>query len=312
MIQTKSASPGVWGFGLLLLFLCIETKAQQTLRHNDLVGLSPNADKNVQLLDSYLDDLMLGNFNRAESYLSPDYAEFGPGAGESMNVQQLTESWERAAHNRTEQNISNRSTISLKAKAGPEPGDWVMSRGIYNWRERKGGPLMSVPFQVTALVDKGKLKNAYLYYDRPSAQDRLGYSVLPSDQDPELYLIKKVIEDETNAWLQNDGKQMQSCWADLSYAAHTLTDDSGKAYVVTASEMSDMLLRLSTQKPNEAGMSFSNTRYDIRPNGNAAWVTFEQTFLRPNGDRYTNLESRYLEKIGGNWKIVHMTTLPKK
>ncbi|GAB3174417.1 hypothetical protein GCM10027291_32610 [Telluribacter humicola] len=296
----------------MLLLLCIDATAQKTPRHNDLVALTPNADKNVQLLDSYLDDLVSGNFERAKAKLRPDYTEYGPGASESMNLNQLTESWERAAHDRTEQSISNRTTLSFQSKSGTDQGEWVMSRGVYNWRERNGGPVMSIPFQVTAQVVDGKLKNTYMYFNRVSAQDKLGYTILSSDQDPELYLIKKVIEDETSAWLRNDGKQMQSCWADLSYATHTLTDESGKAYVVSGPEMSDQIARLSAQKPNEPGITFSNTRYEVRPNGSAAWVTFEQTFQKPNGERYTNLESRYLEKLGGNWKIVHMTTLPKK
>lgn len=312
MRPTKSVSAWVAGMSLLLLLLCVEAIAQKAPRHNDLVALTPNADKNVQLLDSYLDDLISGNFERAKTRLSPDYTEYGPGANETMTLGQLADNWEHAAHDRTEQSISNRTTVSFNAKAGPDQGDWVMSRGVYSWKERNGGTLMSVPFQVTAQVINGKIKNAYMYFDRSSPYDRLGYAVLSSDQDPELFLIKKVIEDETAAWLRNDGKQMQNCWADLSYATHTLTDESGKAYVVSGPEMSDQIARLSAQKPNEPGITFSNTRYEVRPNGNAAWVTFEQTFQKPNGERYTNLESRYLEKLGGHWKIVHMTTLPKK
>jgi hypothetical protein len=312
MQPTTSASDWVRGLGLLLLLVCTQAVAQKPLRNTALAALPTQADKNVQLLDSYLDDLISGNFDHAATWLSPGYVEHGPGAGEVMNLGQLRDSWERATYGRTDQRITDRFTYSVQDRSETNPGDWVMSRGLYHFRERRGGPLLSYPFQVTARVAGDKLQAAYLYFDRSSPHDRLGYTVLSSSQDPELFLIKKVIEDETTAWLQNNGKAMQACWADLASAAHTLTDESGKAYVVKGSEMSELLQRLSTQKPNEPGITFSNTRYDIRPNGNAAWVTFEQTFQRPNGDRYTNLESRYLERLGGNWKIVHMTTLPKK
>lgn len=297
---------------VLLLFLSTFAFAQKKSTHNNAVAFPPNADQNVEVLNSYMDALIAGNMTAARSYLAPGYVEYGPSASDSLTLNQVLESWGMVNNQRTEQALVGRRTLSVRVKSGADAGDWVMGWGTYHWKERSDGTELDLLYQVTAKIADGKLQMAMLLYDRAGVRDKMGYVTIPPNVDPDAYMIRQVIENETMAWLKNDGKKMGSFWADLPYAAHTVTDELGKAYDITASEIGELVARLSTQKPNKPGTTFVNSKYNIRPNGNAAWATFEQSFLFPDGTKTMNMESRYLEKIDGQWKIIHMTSIPKR
>ncbi|GHB63166.1 DUF4440 domain-containing protein [Persicitalea jodogahamensis] len=297
----------------LLFLACSHSFAQRTPKHNDVVALSKNADENVAVLNNYLDALVSGDLNRARSLLAADYQENGPGYEKPMNSEQAINSWQSSLNQRTDHRISDRRTLAYQEKSGLNEGDWVMGWGTYHWKEKAGGTMIELPYQITARVSNGTLKEARYYYDRATVRDKMGYVAIPPEVDPDAYMIRKMLEAETQAWLNNDGKTMVSYWADLPYAAHTVTDEAGKAYDITATEIGEMVTRLSTQRPNKPGTTFTTSNFTIRPNGDAAWASYEQTFHYPDGrEPVTNIESRYLEKIDGKWKISHMISIPKR
>lgn len=297
----------------LLCFISSSLFAQKTLKHNDVIALSKNADENAAVLNNYLDALVSSDLDRARSLLAADYQEHGPGYEKPMKAGQAIDSWQNSLNQRTDHSISDRRTLAYREKSGLNEGDWVMGWGVYHWTEKAGGTMVELPYQITARVSDGKLKEARYYYDRAIVRDKMGYIAIPPGVDPAAYMIRQVLQAETQAWLDNDGEKMGSYWADLPYAAHTVTDEAGKAYDITSVEIDEMVSRLSTQRPNKPGTTFTNTNYNIRPNGNAAWASYEQTFLYPDGrESLTNIESRYLEKIDGQWKIAHMITIPKR
>ena len=298
---------------LLMLGLSVSVFAQKNTKHNDVVALSKNADENVSLLNAYANAFIAGKTDEANNFLAADYIEYGPGPDDTANLQQVLDRWRVAAAQRTDESIKDWRTLSVREKSGLQEGDWVMGWGVYQWTERSDGTVINLPFQVTARVGDGKLREAKMYYDRALVHEKKNYTVVPPGVDPDAYMIRQVLEAETQAWLDNDGEKMGSYWADLPYAAHTVTDEEGKAYDITATEIGEMVKRLSTQRPNKPGTTFVNSNYNIRPNGDAAWASFEQTYHYPDGAQsVTNLESRYLEKIDGQWKISHMVSIPKK
>jgi ketosteroid isomerase-like protein len=302
--------------GLLLAMLFFVSSfliAQKAPKHNNVITLSKNADQNVAILNEYLDALVSGNGAQAGTYLAPDYREYGPSHDAPLNREQALVSWDASSSQRTAQSITDRRTLAWREKSGPQEGEWVMGWGVYHWKDKANGTDIDMPYQITARVNSGQLTEAHYYYDRAAVRDKMGYVSIPAGIDPDAYMIRRVLEAETQAWLDNDGEKMGTYWADLPYAAHTVTDEGGKGYDITATEIGEMVDRLSTQKPNKPGTIFVNTNYNIRPNGHAAWASYEQTFHYPDGRTpVTNLESRYLEKIDGEWKISHMISIPKR
>ncbi len=51
-----------------------------------------------------------------------------------------------------------------------------------------------------------------------------------------------------------------------------------------------------------------NYNYTIHQNGNMAFVTYDQTLLDSHG-KTTSKESRVLEKLNGQWKIINVIAL---
>jgi predicted peroxiredoxin len=63
-----------------------------------------------------------------------------------------------------------------------------------------------------------------------------------------------------------------------------------------------MTKMLAEQKKSSA--TFKNTNYQIRVKGDAAFTQFSQAFANTDGIHEYARETRYLEKMGGQWKIV--------
>ena len=118
--------------------------------------------------------------------------------------------------------------------------------------------------------------------------------------------IKTVIDDEKKASDAADYTAYKSHWASVPYASFLI---NGQHFV------GDVLWKVMDQvwankKPAKANTV--RTGWNIRAVGNTAFVTFEQRDenLDTKAVRET-AETRYLEKIGGEWKIVNVSVVPK-
>ncbi len=127
-------------------------------------------------------------------------------------------------------------------------------------------------------------------------------SQLTMAQSADVKAIKAVIEGETQAWLNVDQKAYANAWANVPEARLHYSEPNGKVHEIDMS--GDKASRFANQKPSNA--KFQNTNYKIRVNGNAAFAQFDQVFSDTDGTTDHARETRYLEKMGGQWKIVHV------
>lgn len=118
--------------------------------------------------------------------------------------------------------------------------------------------------------------------------------------------IKTTIEAEKAASDAADYKTYLSHWAKVPYASFLM---EGKQYV------GDILWKamdgvFANRKPTKANTV--RTGWNIRAVGNTAFVTFEQRDenLDTKVVRET-VETRYMEKMNGEWKIVNVSVVPK-
>ena len=122
--------------------------------------------------------------------------------------------------------------------------------------------------------------------------------------------IKAVVERETTAWAARDAAAFADCWANVPEAGTlvVLTDD--KHTIIhsqnTKQDMPTSSKALITSMGKPTSETFQNTDYLIRVKGDAAFVQYEQTVTAPDGQKQYAHETRYLEKMGGKWKIVHV------
>ncbi len=127
-------------------------------------------------------------------------------------------------------------------------------------------------------------------------------------QSADVTAIKAVIERETTAWNTRDAAAFVDCWANVPEAGQLVSLIGGQV-VANHNAKTDLPTSVKAMlaaqgKPN--GETFQNTDYLIRVKGDAAFVQYEQIVTAPNGTKQYAHETRYLEKTGGAWKIVHV------
>jgi hypothetical protein len=119
--------------------------------------------------------------------------------------------------------------------------------------------------------------------------------------------IKAVIEGETQAYIDGDGKKLLSYWADKK------TNESASQYLVPIlgqpfAKGASMEKLQNVVVPNLKKQDFSVERsdFEIRINKNMAWATYTQKAMANGTVTQTIRETRILELINGDWKIVYV------
>ena len=143
-----------------------------------------------------------------------------------------------------------------------------------------------------------------------SATTLMASSTITRAQSADIAAIKAVVEKETMSWNNRDATGMTDCWANVPEAGQLVSLQDGKGTVISNHNTKmDMPVAIKTML---AGMgpagkeTFQNTDYQIRVKGDAAFVQYEQVVTAPDGQKQYAHETRYLEKMGGAWKIVHV------
>jgi hypothetical protein len=117
--------------------------------------------------------------------------------------------------------------------------------------------------------------------------------------------IKKVITDEEQANLRGDYEAWKDCMLDTPQTSYANTASAGG--VVYRKNWEEVV---KAQKQMIAGRFYqaikldSTSDWDIKVNGNMAWVRHTQHFtLLMTKGKLSGLDLKVLEKIDGKWKI---------
>ena len=125
-------------------------------------------------------------------------------------------------------------------------------------------------------------------------------------QSADVTSIKQLIEADKAAADAADYKTYRSHWAPVAYASFLI---NGQQYVGDAL-WKQMEKIFATGKPTT--LHITRTEWNIRAQGGTAFVTFSQRVENPNTKSvWETVEARYLEKIGGEWKLVNVTVMNK-
>ena len=111
--------------------------------------------------------------------------------------------------------------------------------------------------------------------------------------------IKTVIETETQAWHEGNTQKQVSCWSVQSYSKSLISLENGQLIHITEADAKNA----PPQTQGDGGSS-SHNNYQIKVNGNMAYVNFDEVTTAKDGAKRYSREMRVLEKINGAWKIV--------
>ena len=124
--------------------------------------------------------------------------------------------------------------------------------------------------------------------------------------------IKKVIEGLTTSMYARDFKAYLSYWSTAPYVSRVAIDREGKVTRITGDEYRKVLETYASQNLKPSQETATRDNWQIRVNGNAAFVVFDQHNQYPDGTTRNSVEERYLERENNEWKIVNVTVLVAK
>ena len=122
--------------------------------------------------------------------------------------------------------------------------------------------------------------------------------------------VKAMIEKETQAFFEIDYGTWANCWAHVSYAYWSFADTTDVNYFNGWESINTGFESyFKTAKPTKA--KIIRDWQEVRVNGNLAYARFSQK-IDDNIERDSQAEVRVLEKIDGQWKIIHVGVIARQ
>lgn len=130
-------------------------------------------------------------------------------------------------------------------------------------------------------------------------------SFAQSDEDA----IKRVLRSETEGFFKRDKTEWAGAWAHKPYIHFAANLYGGDFMLVEGWNNLEkhFASQFKSLKVSDK-VTVQNANYNIHKNGNMAFVTYDQTLLDSHG-KTTSKESRVVEKMNGEWKIINVTAL---
>lgn len=129
-----------------------------------------------------------------------------------------------------------------------------------------------------------------------------------TSEETEKTAIKKVIAAETQAYIDKDFDAMDNAYAIAPYTTNITNVPIGTVEIAHRYKNGQPPVR--DQKTIDSIIPLTDvvrSDWDIQIRENVAWAIFNQK-LNAMGSRYPSVETRILEKINGQWKLVYSST----
>ena len=142
-----------------------------------------NAEKNLQLIEKYVQAVENMEYDAMELYLDDNYLGMGPSYGDSIRKDQAIANWKDNVENLYERIHYNRSrNIAVTVETGDNQGEWVS-----NWAEldivyKNGRGEVTLWANSVYQIEDGKIVKSYTFYNEADALRQLGYVFInPND-----------------------------------------------------------------------------------------------------------------------------------
>jgi len=157
-----------------------KTQAQSTtdskMSYKEMGSENPDAQADIQIVGDFVNELTLGNLDKAKALLAYSYKGYGPSPIDSTNTELTISSWEKNYKLQSNRKV-NFVEETFRVKSGDLIGDWVSLWGDYSFTQN--GKEIKFPFQYTAHVTNGKIDTDRIYYDKSYIEKAIGYSGNP-------------------------------------------------------------------------------------------------------------------------------------
>lgn len=121
--------------------------------------------------------------------------------------------------------------------------------------------------------------------------------------------IKRVLRSETEGFFKRDKAMWSNAWAHTPYIHFAANLYGGDFMLIKGWDKLEKQFasQFKSSKVTDK-VTVQNANYTIHQNGNMAFVAYDQTLVDSHGKTQSK-ESRTLEKLNGQWKIINVTAL---
>lgn len=128
------------------------------------------------------------------------------------------------------------------------------------------------------------------------------------DIEKEEAAIKAVIENETNSYLMKDLEQRSKSFLHNESVIVLVSGKGSYGYAVGYDHILESQKINIERNPNASTNKFENLNYKIKVYENSAWAVYDEMLHSSTGEFIEKvINVRFLEKIGGEWKIVYLS-----
>ena len=132
---------------------------------------------------------------------------------------------------------------------------------------------------------------------------------LPSLAQADDDAIKRVLRSETEGFFKRDKAEWANAWAHTPYVHFAANLYGGDFMLIKGwGKLEKQFASQFKSSKVSDKVKVQNANYTLHQNGDMAFVAYDQTLVDSHG-KTTSKESRTLEKINGQWKIINVTAL---
>lgn len=187
-MRTRTFTPYaiVMAMSLIMILSCKPKEEADTIiadapeKSTRLYDISVNEEANIQMAKDFVTAAVSGDSDKVRAIAHSEYWDYGPGAKDSMNLDDFLAAWAETSAARIEQDPGIMIYNSLTVNEGDLEGDWVSMWGTYT--AKQGDYTFNVPWHRVFLISEGKIVLSRSWYDRLASGLDMGvYQVAPQE-----------------------------------------------------------------------------------------------------------------------------------
>ncbi len=150
--------------GILSLFLISCNSANQ------------NAEKNIAIVDGYVNAVQQLDYDLMDNFLSEDYMGFGPSVMDSINKAAAVVQW-RSNVEMIYEKIEYKQSRSLAVTVpdGENQGEWVSNWANLQITFKGNGEQVTIMANTVYKIEDDKISRTYTFYNEADALEQMGY-----------------------------------------------------------------------------------------------------------------------------------------
>ena len=141
-----------------------------------------NADRNVALVEGYVNAVQKLDYDLMDAFLSDNYMGYGPSVNDSVNKANAVNQWKsnvELVYEKIEYQQSR--SIAVTVPDGVNAGEWVANWAQLQITFKDSGEQVTILVNSMYKIEGDKISKSYTFYNEADALEQLGYIYINPD-----------------------------------------------------------------------------------------------------------------------------------